>query len=102
MFKIRDSLRRLIGRVKKHMSNWFLIYGSMMMPLSVVMLIFSFDIDGWKMWGCIGVGLTFLFAGIAGLQIGWKLVKKEQKTDDAKFLLLIEKLEEISNKLNPK
>jgi len=105
MTRMLTSLRKLIGRIQKHMANWFLSYAGTFVPLGIVLAIFAIEKEeSWYALPFFILAIILIFAGIFALWWSWRLVKDEQSEkkreraeDNKKFDLLMNELGELQN-----
>jgi hypothetical protein len=76
MFKIRDSLKKLIGRLKE-MSNYWLALGALLIPLGFVVLLGKPDVEMWVVYLMVCLGLFCMVMGLINTQLDERNKRKE-------------------------
>jgi uncharacterized membrane protein HdeD (DUF308 family) len=76
MSKIRDSLKKLIGRLKE-MSNYWLALGALLIPLGFVVLLGKPDIEMWVVYLMVCLGLFCMVMGLINTQLDERNKRKE-------------------------
>jgi hypothetical protein len=99
MFKIIDSLKRLIGRFVKMYSSIFIQYGVMLIPMASVLWIFSVDQKGWFGWAMLGVGTIFFIIGMISLRWASRSAKEEAEEERERRKIELEKFRAEINAL---
>ena len=80
--RIKTSLIRLFGRVKKMVSDLLLQFGSVSIPLGMVLAIFSFEsFHGWIFYAGLFIAWVLFMLGIWAFQsvLKWRNWNKKYK-----------------------
>ncbi|MDD5038701.1 MAG: hypothetical protein PHN78_05230 [Dehalococcoidales bacterium] len=92
MIKLKTSLRRIIGRLKKKMADYLLTVASIMLPLSMVFLLLSLDKEGVASWGFFIFGVSGSILGVYYMLKAWDALKKKEDEDRKSNKELIEEI----------
>ncbi len=94
--RFTNSLKRLIGRIKIIMSDWFLSYGNLLVPTGLVIEIFTLDrLKGTQAYIGFIIGVIAIIIGVFTLAIAWRVLKKEQADRDMQFIALLKEIKEF-------
>ena len=107
MNKLYNLLKKLIGRIKDKIADWFMVYAGAYTPLGMVVWFFTYEyLKGGIYWAGIIIGTIMIFAGLIALFVSWRLVKQEQleeksqrKQDNEKFMILIKEIRSLRKDL---
>lgn len=96
MFKIRDSLRKLLGRFIKAMQELFLATYSIYIPLGFLFTLVGIEKEGWVSWLFMGMGAVCIVVGVWAVVYAFKEYKKHQHDTQMQFHMIYQSMSAMS------
>ena len=92
MRKLKATLQKIVGRLKKKMAEWLLTWGSVFLPASIVFMILGFNLKGEIVLWCFVIACVFVVAGSYYMLRAWSVLENNQSKEDKRFNDLINEI----------